>query len=141
MLNTNMKQIIIIFLTILIADVVLANSKIHSVENRVAKTTISKYFVRIVPKTNDNTFGKWLSIRGFIVPSSYPQVYQFLKPLCGSMHLLGCIYDGSKLLDSKSFQNNELRATGSKWNCKLKCFLVSGEKDAMDLNLISCFLP
>lgn len=64
-----------------------------------------------------------------------PAVDQFLTALNGKMRVLGCVYDGSKLVQSAPFINGELTIASSKWSCKTDVQAVNGEKDALDLTL------
>ncbi len=81
------------------------------------------------------TVGKWLPETGNRAVSPSPGIDQFLKSVSGSIRLLGCTYEGSKLAKSTPFVNGKLQMGESKWEGKLKATPVSGESDAIDLSI------
>lgn len=88
-----------------------------------------------IPNSNDKAYGKWLPEPSYKVISQDPQLDKLLKPLGGSMRLIQCLYDGSKLISSNSLIDKKFSTPGSRWNSELRCAPVPGEKDAIDLTL------
>ncbi|MCL4484255.1 MAG: hypothetical protein M1445_16890 [Bacteroidetes bacterium] len=64
-----------------------------------------------------------------------PDVVAFLRSLNGSMRLLYCRYDGSKLVKSQSFKDYSLNLSGNRWHSSIKVRPVNEDKTAMDLDV------
>ena len=84
----------------------------------------------------DNKSASWLPDSLNPRPSCSTDLDQFLKSLGGKIRILGCNYDGSKLVNSTTFVNGKLRVRDSEWTVETDLKPVSaGENDAMDLSL------
>ena len=88
---------------------------------------------KAVINSNQTFIGKWLPEPGSKVITTIPQLAHLLNPLGGSIHLIQCQYDGSKLISARLFQDGKFRSPGSTWNSELKYVQVADEKDALDL--------
>ena len=84
----------------------------------------------------DNKSASWLPDSLNPRPSCSTDIDQFLKSLSGKMRILGCNYDGSKLVNSALFINGKLRVRDSEWSVETGFKpLSTGGNDAIDLSL------
>ncbi len=124
----NIRHIIVISCSIFLTNTDLVVAASNDQSSRLPSLNL----YQPAPNCNNTSVGKWLPEAGFKTTSPLDQL---LKPLGGSMRLIQCRYDGSKLLSSNSFCNGKFHAPGSTWNSELSCTSVAGEKDAIDLTL------
>lgn len=129
------KEVRFLTQTLADSDNTTAASGIQPTRYNSARSASTENLNIVVQHSNRSNDVKWLPEKEITSPSPSLKVAQFLKPLSGSMRLLGCIYDGSKLMESKPFLNGKLLTSENKWTCKLKSTPVSGEKEAIDLTL------
>ena len=77
----------------------------------------------------------WLPRASRAVPSGLSDMDALLKPLSGSVRLLGCDYQGSVLASARSFTDGTLRTEKAKWTCSTATGAVAEDPDALELNL------
>ena len=77
----------------------------------------------------------WLPVANSMNETGIPEVNNLLRPLNGSIRLLGCRYDGALLTETGVITTNGLQTAFGKWECKSKITRVVGDKDALDLSL------
>ena len=82
----------------------------------------------------DATAGTWLPQDNKTMPAA-PEVDGFLKELNGSIRLLGCNYNGSKLAVSRVFEHRKLTMGSGTWSSRVTAEKAAGDADAMDLKI------
>ncbi len=60
-------------------------------------------------------------------------IEKLLKPLGGTMRLLECTYDGSKLADTKQFAGDKLTLPGAEWISDIIYNSIPGDRDALEM--------
>ena len=77
----------------------------------------------------------WLPVTDVMLEPAIPEATDFLRPLNGSIRLLGCLYDNALLIESDEIGKNGLNTTTGKWEYKQVVIRPKEEKDAIDLCL------
>ena len=87
-------------------------------------------------KAQENRKGSWLPELNLKNPDkSVAKVNDFLKTLKGNFRPMVCSYDDVVLTSSTIFNNGSAKLGNSTWECKIGQKKVTGQPDALDLDL------
>ncbi len=78
----------------------------------------------------------WLPVENNKTETISPEVNNLLRPLNGSLRVLGCRYDDALLVEAGVIGKNGMKTATGTWEYNLKTSQAKGEKGVLDLNFM-----